>query len=112
MTRGKLTTQIEQILASNLQARNSDKELLLAYWQSQGLYLSHDQIEIFKNLRSPESVRRIRQKLQEEGKYPATDNVKQERNWNAMRVEQNAPTAKPETIERLFDTDIYREIKG
>lgn len=97
-----VTQQVENILSVSRQARNSDKELQIIYMQKSGMQLTPQQIEIFRVMPSLETVRRIRQKLQEGGTYPADQKIKQARDWKAMRVQQNAPSAKPVTLERII----------
>lgn len=98
-----LTQQVSNILAVSRQARNSDKELQILYMQKFGMNLSQKQIDTFREMPSLESIRRVRQKLQEQGEYPADQNIKKERDWRAMRMQQNAPTAKPKTIEYIIE---------
>lgn len=52
-----------------------------------GMGLSQEQIETFRNMPSLEAVRRTRQKIQEDGMYPADPEVDQERfrKFKAMR---------------------------
>ena len=72
-------TRVESILKYCPKARNSDKELLVIYLQKSGMELTDKQIEVFMNMPSTESIRRIRQKLQEEGKYLADKEVEDKR---------------------------------
>lgn len=65
----RLSTLIKGILRDNEVARDSDTELILQVWKAQGLELTPAQIMKFRQLRSPESVRRTRQKIQESGEY-------------------------------------------
>lgn len=90
--------RVENILRVSQKARDSDKELLIIYMQKSGMELTKKQEEIFKKMPSVETVRRIRQKLQEEGKYPASDKVDAERfkKFQAMRSEMGRPDASPE----------------
>ena len=70
-----ISQRVENILKVSKQARNSDKELLVIYMQKSGMELTPEQVAIFKEMPSTETVRRIRQKLQEQGKYPADEAV-------------------------------------
>ncbi len=70
---------VKQILAECPETRSNDKELIIKVWEAQGLYLSDEQLEIFKKCFSTETIRRTRQKLQEEGLYPATENIQNKR---------------------------------
>lgn len=65
------------------QLRDSDKRLLLAVWDAQGLELSRTQRQIFMDkCTPPESVTRARRKLKP--KYPASPEVDQVR-FNKFR---------------------------
>ena len=84
--------QVENLLKYLPDTRSSDIELLIAYMQKAGMGLSREQIEIFKNLPTPETLTRIRRKLQEQGKYPASKEVNESR-YNKFKQYQD-----PETI--------------
>lgn len=71
----KVVDQVENILKASHKARNSDKELLIIYMQKFGLELTPRQVELFKEMPSTETIRRVRQQLQMEGKYPASEEV-------------------------------------
>lgn len=98
-----ITQDVEYILSMNRDARNSDKALYIEFMQKRGMDLSPEQIARFMRIPSLESVRRTRQKIQEQGKYPADQRVKAERNWKSMRMQQNMPAAKPEAVERIVE---------
>ena len=60
--------------------RNSDRHLILRVWAEQGLFLSPDQKELFLHqVSTPETIRRIRQKLQQQGLYPCDPEVDRRR---------------------------------
>ena len=78
--------KVEYVLSKNEQARNSDKILIELYWKTwdRKFIAENDAGDwvLLRNmvyLTSPESIRRCRQKFQEEGQYPATDPVVIER---------------------------------
>lgn len=78
--------RVEAILRAVPKTRDSDKELLIIFMQKAGMELSDRQIAKFKTLPSMETIRRIRQDLQQKGKYPASKAVEDERfnkfnNW-------------------------------
>lgn len=78
--------RVENILRAVPRTRNSDTELLLIFMQKSGMELSDRQVAKFKQLPSAETITRVRRKLQEEGKYPASKAVEDERfnkfnNW-------------------------------
>ena len=98
----KTATKVENILHMFPETRSSDKELMLRIWEGQGLYLSPAQQEKFMKATSPETITRVRRKIQQEGKYPATDKVKESRKWKSMRAEQVAPKATPDWLEGIL----------
>ena len=96
------TKQIEAILRDRPESRNSDKDLFIYFMAVNGVCLSEEQRAKFKSMPSLETARRIRQKIQEQGRYLATDTVAKERNWRAMQMQQNMPSAKPERVEQII----------
>jgi hypothetical protein len=108
-TRSKhVSEEVERILEWYPETRNSDKKLLLRYYDQHGLHLTEEQADIFLSIKSPETIRRTRQKIQESGKYPATENVRRTRAHMSMVIQQNMPSAKPKYMDRLFDDAEYR----
>lgn len=103
MRGGKVTNIVRGILSRSRLARNSDRHLFLEFMQAGGMELSPKQQEIFLHLPSLESARRVRQKLQEGGEYPADAKIANERGYKSMRMQQMTPNAKPETIEKVID---------
>lgn len=97
-----ITQRVENILRFSRSARNSDVELQIIYMQKAGMSLSQQQIRVFKNLPSMETIRRIRQKLQEQGKYEADYPIKSVRHSKSLEMQQNVPSAKPERIEQIL----------
>lgn len=96
-----VTDRIRNILSYSVNARNSDTELWLIYAQKSGMNLSQEQIRIFRDkMPSFETIRRVRQKLQEKGEFLASENVRKQRKAKAQVIQQIAPKAKPEYIER------------
>lgn len=84
--------QVENILKFSHKARNSDTELLIVYMQKYGLNLTDAQIQKLKEMPSSETITRIRRKLQEQGKYPADQDV------NEARYEKFKEYQDPEKI--------------
>lgn len=74
-----ISDRVKNIMQAVPATRSSDKELLIVYMQKAGMELSPAQINLFKELPSMETIRRIRQKLQEDGKYPASKEVENKR---------------------------------
>ena len=68
---------VEWILGSGQDYRDSDKRLLLAVWEREGLYLSTKQQQIFMRCSSAESITRARRALKH--KYPASPEVEESR---------------------------------
>ena len=100
------TQKVEQILRDTPRTRDSDKALFVYFMQASGMNLSLSQIEAFKAMPSLESVRRIRQKLQEQGKYEASATVKKERFHKSLVMSQAAPVYSPENIERTINVPL------
>lgn len=99
----KTSDIIKNILGTDRQARNSDRHLILKVWERQGLYLLPDQKEKFyHDVASAESIRRTRQKLQEEGKYPADQIIQATRQFKGAQVQQNIPVTDADDVENLI----------
>lgn len=83
----KTSQRVENILIASQRARNSDKYLLIIYMQRSGMHLTKEQIRIFEDMPSAETITRVRRQLQEQGKYPATKQVDDARfdKFQAMR---------------------------
>lgn len=75
----KTSERVENILKASQRARNSDKYLLIIYMQRSGMNLTKEQIRIFEDMSSAETITRVRRQLQEQGKYPADEEVDNER---------------------------------
>lgn len=98
----KTNDLVEKILAEKPETRDNDRLLMLYVWKNQGLHLNDMQIAAFKQAASPESIRRTRQKLQEQGKYRASEQVEQERYERYVETKDAIATA-PEAISWLSD---------
>jgi hypothetical protein len=94
------TQRIEAILEHSRQARNSDIELWLIYAQKSGMNLTQHQIEVLRGMPTFETIRRTRQKIQEQGKYPADELVREERytKFKKMKGTIGIKDADPEKI--------------
>lgn len=97
----KTTNLIEQVLREHNAARSSDRILQLRVWHELGLILTPEQRAKFMEMPSSETIRRVRQKLQEDGKYLAAEPVRKTRYHKSLVMQQNAPTATPERIEAI-----------
>lgn len=102
-TQAKVTDTVRKILANSRMARNSDRHLLIEFMQLSGMDLTPRQQEVFLHLPSLESVRRVRQKLQENGNFPADPKIANEREYKSMRMQQITPSASPEFIEQVIE---------
>lgn len=100
--RGRVTDKVETLLKTNEAMRSDDRLLILTVWELCGFYLTPEQREKFWSLPSAESIRRVRQKLQENGNYPAKDSVKKQRKWKSMVMQQVSPKAKPLDMEKYL----------
>lgn len=102
--------RVNELVESTLKfypiARNSDKMLTLLVWKRLGFNLTPAQRAHFMQLPSTESIRRVRQKLQEQGFYSASQPVQQRRQDRAQIVKQNAPTADSEQLDNLIQGKI------
>lgn len=89
--------RVANILKASSAARNSDTELQIIYMQKSGMNLSDEQLRIFRELPHMETIRRIRQKFQENGEYPADREVEQARYNKYVNTKQNiSGTKNPE----------------
>ena len=101
-----VTQQVENILRAVPITRSSDKELQIVYMQKSGMNLSAAQIDKFRSMTSLETIRRVRQKIQEGGKYPATDLVKNERKFKSLQMQQQAPSFTPDGLEKTLNGQV------
>ena len=101
----RISRQVENILAASHAARNSDRELLIIYMQKFGMELTDKQIGTFRQMPSVETIRRTRQQLQMQGKYPADKKVDEER-FN--KYQQMKHGVKHETPEVLLEQRGYK----
>lgn len=97
-----VTDLIERILSEKQICRNSDRHLIIAVWQALGLALTKEQIDKFMDLPSAETIRRVRQKLQENGAYLPDEKIRKHRDFAGMTVRQRMPTTKAKKVEQLI----------
>jgi hypothetical protein len=71
--------RVEAILEYMPATRSDDKLLCVIFLQKAGLGLTDAQIKAFYKMDDLWTVRRCRQKIQEEGKYPPTPEVEADR---------------------------------
>ena len=91
---------VEDILAHNKGARNSDKELIRLVLEHYGLYLNEEQRELWNKCVSFESITRARRTVQNKGgKYQALPEVQQSR-----RTEEKIMRKGGYTVNQLYKT--------
>lgn len=67
---------VEKALELYPETRSDDKKLILTVWWLQDREYTQDFVHFFQHKAiSPETIRRRRQKLQEQGRYKATQSV-------------------------------------
>ncbi|MBA3678766.1 hypothetical protein H0W80_01035 [Candidatus Saccharibacteria bacterium] len=95
----KTLDRVEAILRAVPKTRNSDMELLIIYLQKSGMELTDKQIQIFKDAPAMETITRVRRKIQEQGKYPASAEVEEARYQKFKQVRSNISYSKnPEEL--------------
>lgn len=89
---------VEQALQNYPETRDSDKKLMLRVWTMQDpFYDSHFEEFFLHKGFNPETIRRMRQKLQEQGKYPASKKVNEKR-YEKFTQMQGYGSATVETV--------------
>ena len=106
------TQRIRNILAMLPDTRNSDTELQIVFMQKSGMNLSEQQIALFKRMPKLETIRRVRQKIQESGEYEADPKIKKERAHKAMVMQQTTPTFNEQQIEQTLNIKVLPWGKG
>lgn len=84
----KTSLLVEKILQTDAWSRDSDKRLILEVLRSLGADLDIAQEDIIMSV-SFESIRRTRQKLNEQGKYLGSEAVRKERKMKSYEVQQS-----------------------
>lgn len=105
------TSQIvEEILRDSVQARNSDVELQLLFFERVGVNLTPLQESAIRDCPSLETLTRVRRKIQEDvpekgivGRYKASETVRKERRHKSLRMQQMTPKLKPEGIAKVME---------
>ncbi|OUJ18875.1 hypothetical protein AMET1_0526 [Methanonatronarchaeum thermophilum] len=92
-----VTATVEQTLQNNKKARNNDTYLTLLVLEQLGYAeynYTHDHYQItigqkeLQEMPALESIRRTRQKLQQQGKYPPTPQIQQHRKKEEQKIRQ------------------------
>lgn len=96
----KVSKLVEQCLRDLPDTRDSDRKLLIAVWERQMGQQMHPNLKefIMHKAFSPESIRRTRQKFQEQGMYKASDKVDQARFDKFRQVKHNVASSSPEQL--------------
>lgn len=94
----KILEQVESILKCVPKTRDSDKELMIVFMAKSGMNLTQMQESVFRKMASMETIRRSRQIIQEQGKYPASPEVEQERYNKFITVKQGIHYEDPEKL--------------
>ena len=97
--------RVRNILEFVPATRSSDTELLLVYWQKAGLDLTPEQVQKIKDMPTPDTLTRIRRKIQEGGEYPATKQAEESRYNKFKNVKQNINN---EDAEKLLASKGYK----
>ena len=79
---------VRQILAQFPETRSDDKELIIRAWEAQGLILSFYQKQKLRTIFSNETIRRSRQKIQEEGLFPPDEKTRRGRKLKQAKMTQ------------------------
>jgi hypothetical protein len=98
-----ITDRVRNILEAVPATRDSDKELLIIYMQKAGMELTPAQVNLFKQLPSMETIRRIRQKIQENGEYPASPEVDKQRFEKYKQTKGSIGVTNAQEAEELLD---------
>lgn len=84
----KLKDLVSYCLQNFPECRENDKTLMLKVWSIQGFRMPHKLIPFFYKVASPESIRRVRQKINSEGLFlPDEEKVARRTLWG-MRHRQ------------------------
>lgn len=82
--------RVKMCLSRDSDTRDSDRRLILDVWRDEGLVLTPTQEEMFLyKVSSPETIRRLRQKFQEQGLYLASKEVDDKRYEMFKETRQN-----------------------
>lgn len=98
--KGRLGRIVKLVMKTYPNTRNNDHDLIIGVYYALGFEMTPEQREKFRNLPTPETVTRLRRKIQEKGEYLPAEAVGKFRRHKSLVVQQNAPTA---SVERLED---------
>lgn len=97
-----ITERVKNILEASHAARNSDMELHIIYMQKSGMNLTQGQIATFRSIAPQWTIRRIRQKLQQQGQFSADQAVNEFRYKQFKKVRSEIAYETPETVHQLL----------
>ncbi len=101
--RAKEQTKIVNGLLMKYQnCRDSDSDLMIGVLQVAGANLTPKQREVIRGINF-ESIRRLRQRLQEQGKYPASPEVAAQRKQKAELIKNAVPYGNEELLQKLIN---------
>ncbi len=83
--------RVEAIMQYLPETRSNDKMLCIVFMQKAGLDLTDAQIKKFYEMDDLWTIRRCRQKIQEEGRFPATHAVNEARYKKFKQFRQTIP---------------------
>jgi hypothetical protein len=98
-----IAERVKNIMQAVPATRSSDKELEIVYMQKAGMDLTPAQVNLFKQLPSMETIRRIRQKIQESGELLATPEVEKARFEKYKKTKGAIGVTNPVEAEELLD---------
>ena len=95
--------KVEAILRDRPDTRNSDKRLVIEYWRCfHPQFVATNEVgdwillENIMDLTSADTIARCRQKIQEDGKFLATDIVVRERRQKEKKIRMTINSAEPD----------------
>lgn len=92
--------------------RDSDIELIIQVWEQEGLILSHHQQNILRTKCSkPETIRRLRQKFQERGLYPASDRVERARFEKFRQAKDSIGVTNPVETDEVLNKAVHVKLE-
>lgn len=103
---------VEKTLSEKPETRSSDKRLFLEIGEHYGFILTIIQRQAFFDMPSFETMRRIRQKIQEQGRHLPTKEVMGHRRFKRWQVQQQIPKTNPNRIDNLLNTKPVDDPQG
>lgn len=107
-----ITDRVKSILKASKPSRNDDKELWIIYAQKSGVNLSSFQIDKIREMPSFETIRRVRQKIQEQGQFEADPKVQEARYEKYKKVRGQIGASDSKSAEQLLQERGYIIVDG